>query len=80
MFELAFLAFLFIFGGIFILKFLFFFLGLLFSGIGLFIKIILTVVVGVLLFPVGATLLGVIFSGGFILLLLGFISVGALIS
>jgi hypothetical protein len=85
MFELLFLAFLFIFGGIFILKFLFFFLGLLFSGIGLFIKIILTVVVAVLLFSLGATLLGatllgVLFSGGFILLLLGFISIGALVS
>lgn len=80
MFELAFLAFLFIFGGIFILKGLFFLLGLLFSGIGLFIKIILAVVVAVVLFPVGAALLGFIFSGGFILLLLGFIAVGALVS
>lgn len=80
MFELIFLAFLFIFGGIFILKFLFFFLGLIFSGIGLFIKIILTIVFAVLLFPLGATLLGVLFSGGFILLLLGFISIGALVS
>lgn len=80
MFEIIFLAFLFIFGGIFFLKCLFFLLGLAFSGIGLFIKIILALVFTVVLFPLGATLLGVLFSGGFIVLFLAFISIGALLS
>lgn len=80
MFEIVFLAFLLICGGLFVLKCLFFLIGLLFSGIGLFIKVILTVIVAVLLFPVGATVLGVLFSGGLIVLLLGIITVGALVS
>jgi len=80
MIELTFLALLVIFTGIFILKFLFFILGLIFTSVGLFLKVILTLVFGLILFPLGTAALGVLFSGGFIVFLLIFMGFGALIS
>lgn len=80
MFELTFLALFFIFGGILALKLLFFLVGFLFSGIGILVKIILTTVLIVVLFPFGAAVLGVLFSGGLALLLVAFVSIGALLS
>jgi len=77
--ELIVLALLVMFSGIFVLKFLFFILGLIFAGVGFFLKLILTIVFAVLLFPLGAAALGVLFSGGFVVLLIVFMGFGALI-
>jgi len=79
MFELMILAFVLIFGGVFILKVLFFLLGLVFTGVGFFLKVILTVVFGVLLFPIGAAVLGVLFSSGFFFVLVVLMGIGALL-
>jgi hypothetical protein len=80
MIELMVLAFIIIFSGIFVLKFLFFVLALLFSGVGFFLKLVLTLVFCVLIFPLGLALLGVLFSGGGLVFLLIIMGLGALIS
>ncbi|MDA3958326.1 hypothetical protein [Oceanispirochaeta sp.] len=80
MIELMLLAFIIIFSGIFVLKFLFFVLALLFSGVGFFLKLVLTLVFCVLIFPLGLALLGVLFSGGGLVFLLIIMGLGALIS
>ena len=80
MFELLFIAFLLLFGGLFILKALFFLLGMIFAGVGVLLKVILAVVFGVIFFPVGAAVLGVVFSGGFLVFLLIATALGALFS
>jgi len=63
------------FSGIFVLKFLFFILSLLFASVGLVLKLVITIVFGALLLP----LVGVLFSGGFIVFLFLFMGLGALI-
>ncbi len=79
MFELLFLGMILIMGGLLILKVLFLLLGLIFTGVGFFLKIILTVVFCVIFFPLAATVLGVVFSGGFFIVLMILIGLGALV-
>ncbi|MBB6478649.1 hypothetical protein [Spirochaeta isovalerica] len=64
------------FGGIYLFKFLFFLLGLLLSGVGFAIKALITIVLGIVFFPVIMVLAGGLLSGGLVV----FILAGALIS
>lgn len=79
MFELFALGALLIFTFVFAFKFLFFLLGLIFGGVGLLLKLILTIVGGVLIFPVAVIVLGALFSGGGLILLLIFAGLAALV-
>ncbi len=74
MFELLFLGFVFVLGGVLLLKSFFFILGLIFTSVGFAVKIIFTVLFGVILLP-----LGTLFSAGFFITVLVLIGLGALI-
>jgi hypothetical protein len=80
MFELLFCGLVIFMGGMLILKVLFFLLGLIFAGLGFFIKILLAAVCCILLFPVGVLVLGTVFSGGFLVFVLGAVGLAALMS
>ena len=74
MFELFFLGVLVIGGAVFLLKLLFSLLGLVFAGVGIVLKMVLTLFFGLFLLPLGA-----VFSGGFFITVLVLLGLGLLI-